>query len=72
MISKHSESHFAKPTRNSKLIWIYDNNNKLINDRPFNSISLASKFSNLNRKSIAKFLDTNILFKGFKFYSKLQ
>lgn len=53
--------------------WVYDNNNNLINNRPFSSIILASKYLNIDRKSIARYLDTDIQLpqgrNNLKFYS---
>ena len=37
-----SGSSFAKPTKNAKLLWVYNvNNNKLVNNMPFTSIISA-------------------------------
>ena len=54
---KSSGSSFAKPTKNAKLLWVYNmNNNKLVNNMPFASIISASKFLNLNRKTVTRYI----------------
>jgi hypothetical protein len=64
-------SSFAKPTRNAKLLWVYTiNDNSLVNNKPFLSIISASKFLNLNRKTITRYIDTNKPLEGYKFFSK--
>ena len=62
-------NYFYKPTKNSKLIWVYNNKNNLVNNRTFISIHSSSKELNLNRKTIARYLDSGNQFKGFTFYS---
>lgn len=65
-----SASSFAKPTQNAKLLWVYNvNNQKLVNNVPFTSIISASKFLNLNRKTVTRYIDSNIPLKGYKFFS---
>ena len=65
-----SGSSFAKPTKNAKLLWVYNmNNNKLVNNMPFASIISASKFLNLNRKTVTRYIDSNKPFEGYKFFS---
>lgn len=64
-----SPSSYAKPTKNAKLIWIYKiNTNNLVNNKPFTSILSASKILNLNRKTIARYIDSDKVFKGYKFF----
>jgi hypothetical protein len=52
------------------LVWAYKDN-QLINNRPFISMTSAGKELTLDRKLIRKYLDSNIPYKGFLFYSKL-
>ena len=61
---------YAKPNRKSMLVWVYKNN-QLINNRPFLSMTSAGKELRLDRKLIKKYLDSNIPYKGYLFYSKL-
>ena len=67
---KNRGTSFAKPTKNAKLLWVYIvNKNKLVNNQPFTSIISASKFLNLNRKTITRYIDSNKSLKGFKIFS---
>lgn len=50
------------------LVWVYKDN-KLINNRPFLSMTAAGKELNLNRKLIRKYLDSNQSYNGFLFLS---
>ena len=66
-------SSFAKPTKNAKEVWVYNIKDKsLVNLKQFISIISASIFLNLNRKTIARYIDTNKSFKGYMFFSKLN
>lgn len=58
---------FAKYNK-AKLVWVTQDN-KLVNDKPFTSMTSAANFLNLYRKSIAKYIDTNEMFHGYKFFS---
>ena len=60
--------NYAKYTK-AKLVWVMVNN-LLIKDEPFLSIISAAKYLNFNRKMIAKYIDTNKIYLGYKFYSK--
>ena len=64
-----SGSSFAKPNKNAKLLWVYNvNNNKLLNNMTYTSIISASKFFNLNRKTVTRYIDSNKPLKGYKFF----
>ena len=65
---KSSGSSFAKPTKNAKLLWVYNVNNKLVNNMPFTSIISASKILNLNRKTVTRYIDSNKPLEGYKFF----
>ena len=67
-----SSSSFAKPTKNAKLLWVYNVNNKLVNNMPFTSIISASKILNLNRKTVTRYIDSNKPLEGYKIFSKPQ
>ena len=66
LTNRQSGSQFAKPTQNAKLIWVYDNENNLINDKPFTSIMLASRDLNINRKLLDIWI-LECLLKGLNF-----
>jgi hypothetical protein len=53
----------------SIFVWVYKNN-LLINNAPFLSIISAGKYLQINRKIIRKYLDTNIPYNNYYFYSK--
>lgn len=59
---------YAKLNRKSMLVWAYKNN-QLINNSPFLSMSSAGKELKLNRKLIRKYLDSNIPYEGYLFFS---
>jgi len=61
---------YAKPNKKSMLVWAYKNN-QLINNRPFISMASAGKELTLDRKLIRKYLDSNISYKGYLFYSNI-
>jgi len=60
--------NYVKITK-SKLIWVYDLNNQLVNDKPFLSIRKAAETLNFNRKTIFEVLDSNEIYDNYKFYS---
>lgn len=64
-----SKNQYAAPTSNSKFVWVYKADT-LINGKPFQSLSQAGKKLELDRKKIAKYLDTNEIYQGYKFFSK--
>jgi NUMOD1 domain len=68
-LNKLKTNIYAKPRKNSMLVWVYKDN-QLINNRPFLSMTSAGKELNLNRKLIRKYLDSNIHYNEFLFYSK--
>lgn len=57
---------FAKYNK-AKLVWVTQDN-KIVIDKPFTSMTSAANFLNLYRKSIAKYMDTNEMFHGYKFF----
>jgi hypothetical protein len=63
-LNKLKKNLYAKPSKNSMLVWVYKDN-QLINNRPFLSMISAGKELNLNRKLIRKYLDSNISYNGF-------
>ena len=67
-LNKLNINLYAKPSRNSILVWVYKDS-QLINNRPFLSMTDASKELNLNRKLIRKYLDSNVVYSGFLFTS---
>jgi NUMOD1 domain len=67
-LNKLKKNLYAKPSKNSMLVWGYKDN-ELINNRPFLSITSAGKELNLNRKLIRKYLDSNITYNGYLFSS---
>jgi hypothetical protein len=55
-----------------KLIYVYDKNFNLINNKPFRSMREVSNFTTISRNTLSKKLDSGLLFKGYYYYSKPQ
>jgi group I intron endonuclease len=68
--AKKDRAPLAANLSRRKKVWVYDLNYNLLNNAPFLSVKECLDYTNINRKTFYKYVDTNKDYLGYYYFTK--